>query len=95
MTQKPSEDTEKISRVTAKWELCDVRYVNYKAAVITVAGFVGITVALAFTGGRWGAGIESQIRTIEGRCVAIENMITRIDTIGVTVDKILREVEHD
>jgi hypothetical protein len=86
--------TNDVNRFFVKWKMCDGRYVRWHVVITTILSGVVLVVSLAFAGGRWGRGMESDIARLDNRCVMIEKTIVHIDTINANVKTILREIEH-
>ncbi len=94
MTTNPDVDTKEVDAFFLKWKLCDGRYVRWHVVITTILGGVVLIVSIAFAGGRWGKGMESEIAIINGRCDRIERTVRSIDTIDINVKKLLKEIEH-
>lgn len=94
----PRNETESISQVKTKWELCDCRYVRWQIAVATIGASIALVISIAFAGGSWKKGLENRLEDIEGRCTRIESMQSSLDTINQNIThvrKLLQEMNHD
>lgn len=89
----PKGDTERIEKLTQKWDVCDVRYVRWQAATVWLIGMIGVVVSVSFAGGRWGANMEAQLNTLERRCDRIEQITASIDTVNHNVKLLLQEIQ--